>query len=93
MWMARGSPSNWVISRKRSIPCCRMPKALDSDALASLALALEGLGRGAEALSVLEKHFKGGTSSTDAQGILAGRLKRRWLVGRVQSDLDRAKQL
>jgi len=68
-------------------------EALDSDALASLALALEGLGRGAEALSVLEKHFKGGTSSTDAQGILAGRLKRRWLVGRVQSDLDRAKEL
>ena len=66
---------------------------LDSDALASLALALEGLGRGAEALSVLEKHFKGGTSSTDAQESWPGRLKRRWLVGRVQSDLDRAKEL
>jgi pimeloyl-ACP methyl ester carboxylesterase len=72
-----------------------MPNAasLDSDALASLALALEGIGRGAEALAILEQHFKGGIPSTDAQGILAGRLKRRWLVGRVQSDLDRAKQL
>ena len=93
MWMERGSPSNWVISRKRSIPCCRMPDCSTAATTYSLALALEGLGRDEKALSVLEKHFKGGTSSTDAQGILAGRLKRRWLVGRVQSDLDRAKEL
>lgn len=74
-----------------------MPHAasLDDDALASLALALEGLGRGNEALAVLETHFKGGKgiSSTDAQGILAGRLKRRWLVGRVKDDLVRAREL
>ena len=69
---------------------------LDPDALGSLALALEGVGRGPEALSVLEKNVKresGGISSTDAQGILAGRLKRRWLVGRVKADFDRAREL
>ena len=73
-----------------------MPKAglIDSDALASLSLALEGVGRSDDAISVLVQHFKGGTSSTDAQGILAGRLKRKWLVGRPQQgDLDRAKEL
>lgn len=74
-----------------------MPHAgsLDDDALASLSLALEGLGRSGEALSVLEQHFKGGKgiSSTDAQGILAGRLKRRWLVGRAKQDLVRAREL
>ena len=72
-----------------------LPKAdkIDSDALACLSLALEGVGQRDEALEVLIKYFKGGRSSTDAQGILAGRLKRRWLVGREQSDLDRAKEL
>jgi pimeloyl-ACP methyl ester carboxylesterase len=72
-----------------------LPKAatIDSDALAGLALALETVGRKAEALSILEQYFKGGRSSTDAQGILAGRLKRRWLVGREQNDLERAKAL
>ena len=70
-------------------------ESLDDNALASLSLALEGLKRSDEAVSVLEKHFKGGNgiSSTDAQGILAGRLKRRWLVERQKNDLDRAREL
>jgi pimeloyl-ACP methyl ester carboxylesterase len=69
---------------------------LDDDALAGLALALEGVGDGAQALSVLQQNFKrakGGTSSTDAQGILAGRLKRRWLAGRARDDFVRAREL
>jgi pimeloyl-ACP methyl ester carboxylesterase len=71
------------------------PASLDDDALGTLALALEGLGRGKEGLSILETHLKKGkgVSSTDAQGILAGRLKRRWLVGRAKADLDRAREL
>jgi hypothetical protein len=74
-----------------------LPRAaeLDEAALASLALALEGLDRRAEALNVLEEHGKGGKglSTTDAVGILAGRLKRRWLVERGAGDLGRAREL
>lgn len=71
-----------------------LPRAaeLDEAALASLALALEGLGRRDEALLVLEENVRN-LSSTDAFGILGGRLKRRWLVERASSDLDRARGL
>jgi hypothetical protein len=50
-------------------------------------------GRGAEALRILEDHYRKGTSSTDALGVLAGRLKRRWLAERRAADLERARQL
>jgi pimeloyl-ACP methyl ester carboxylesterase len=72
-----------------------LPRApqLDDNALVSLALALEGTGRGAEALQLLENRYQGGTSSTDALGVLAGRLKRRWLVDRVLADFTRAREL
>jgi pimeloyl-ACP methyl ester carboxylesterase len=74
-----------------------LPRAaeLDEAALASLALALEGLDRRPEALNVLEEHGRGGKglSTTDAVGILAGRLKRRWLVERGAGDLGRARDL
>lgn len=63
---------------------------LDDAALVSLALALDGVGRGAEALALLERHQR---SNTDAIGTLAGRIKRRWLVGRVAADAQRARDL
>ncbi|WP_046867606.1 alpha/beta fold hydrolase [Microvirga massiliensis] len=66
---------------------------LDPDALVSLALAYDGLGQGAKALAVLEQRYKGGISSTDALGVLGGRLKRRWLVERKAEDLARAREL
>lgn len=73
-----------------------LPHATElSDAsLVSLALALDGVGRGAEALRVLEEHYrKNGTSSTDALGVLGGRYKRAWLAGRRETDLRRAREL
>jgi hypothetical protein len=66
---------------------------LDDAALVALALALDGLGRGPEALHILKQHYRSGISSTDALGVLAGRLKRRWLAERRSADLARARQL
>ena len=60
---------------------------LDSRALVDLALALDGLGKRAEAMEVLvdaERH------GTDAMGVLAGRHKRNWIQGRVESDAGSA---
>ena len=68
---------------------------LDEEALANLALALEGLDRTQDALAVLEEHGRGGQglSTTDALGVLGGRIKRRWLVERAAVDLARAREL
>jgi pimeloyl-ACP methyl ester carboxylesterase len=66
---------------------------LDEAAVVSLALALEGLGQSDNALRVLEGHYRGGSSSSDAIGVLAGRLKRRWLAERRASDMNRARDL
>ena len=63
---------------------------LDADAIVQLALAFESVGRSSDALSLLEKHRD---SSTDAMGVLAGRLKRRWLVERRDADARRAREL
>lgn len=63
---------------------------LDDAHLVQLAIALEGLGEPDKALSVLERAGKRGT---DAAGVLAGRLKRRWIAGGRASDYERAKQL
>lgn len=63
---------------------------LDEGGLVQLALALEGVGRSAEALRCLEAR---GLTDTDAMGVLAGRLKRRWLVERRAADAQRARQL
>ena len=49
---------------------------LDRPALVQLALAYEGIGRQADAIHLLERNL----STTDAMGVLAGRLKRRWWV-------------
>lgn len=63
---------------------------LDDQALVQFALALEGIGRQADAIKVLEEQ---GRSNTDAMGVLAGRLKRRWLVARRRADAERAWEL
>jgi pimeloyl-ACP methyl ester carboxylesterase len=73
-----------------------MPGAdgLDAHAIVTLSLALESVGRNAEAMHVIERwnHAVGGRS-LDPIGVLAGRLKRRWLVSRQQRDFDRALEL
>ena len=60
---------------------------LDDRGLVTLALALESAGRQADAIAILE-----GTSGTgtDPLGVLAGRLKRRWLAERRRADAERA---
>src|SRR3954447_21716142 len=63
---------------------------LDPGGRVLLALALEATGRRKDALDVLEK---GGEDSTEAMGVLAGRLKRGWLVSRQKADGDRALDL
>lgn len=73
-----------------------MPGAngLDDNAIVSLSLALESVGRKDEAAEVIERWndvHRG--RPLDPIGVLAGRLKRRWLVSRQQQDLDRALEL
>ncbi|MBF0627547.1 MAG: alpha/beta hydrolase [Magnetococcales bacterium] len=74
-----------------------LPQAagLDDAAVRDLALALDGLNRGDEALRLLEERMHAGSSgiSTDTMGILAGRIKRRWLLERQEADWQRARQL
>jgi pimeloyl-ACP methyl ester carboxylesterase len=65
--------------------------SLDDAALVSLALALDGLGRSAEALTLLEYHCR--HTSSEALGVLGGRIKRRWLTERSNEDLLRAREL
>jgi pimeloyl-ACP methyl ester carboxylesterase len=66
---------------------------LDDVALITLALALETTGHSQDALRILEQHYRGGTASADALGVLAGRIKRRWLAGRNRADWQRARDL
>jgi pimeloyl-ACP methyl ester carboxylesterase len=63
---------------------------IDDAGAVTLALALDALGRRQDSIAVLESHQAKGT---DPLGTLAGRYKRRWLVERRQSDLDRAFEL
>ncbi len=56
----------------------------------TLALALDALGRGNEARAVLEAV---GRTGTDAQGVLAGRLKRQWNSDGQKDDAERALSL
>jgi tetratricopeptide (TPR) repeat protein/cellulose biosynthesis protein BcsQ len=63
---------------------------LDDAALVQLALALEGIGRQDDALKLLEER---NPSTTDAIGVLAGRIKRRWLAERRDSDAKKARAL
>jgi tetratricopeptide (TPR) repeat protein len=67
---------------------------LDNAALVALARALDGLGRGKEALELLEKNYrKNSISSLDALGVLGDLYKRQWLAGRVAADFKRAHEL
>jgi pimeloyl-ACP methyl ester carboxylesterase len=65
------------------------PGDLDQAALVDLALAHDALGHHSQAMKVLADH----ATSTDAQGTLAGRYKRRWLLERREADADRALEL
>ena len=62
---------------------------IDDNAIVTLSLALESLGRSQAALDVIET-WADGRDRLDPQGVLAGRLKRRWLLERRQADFDRA---
>jgi tetratricopeptide (TPR) repeat protein len=64
---------------------------LDESALVQLALALEGVGRQADAVQLLESARHKG--KTDALGVLAGRLKRRWIVDHIEEDARLSRQL
>jgi len=64
---------------------------LDDAALISLALALDGLGRSSDALTLLESRCN--RKSSEAMGVLGGRIKRRWIIERSNDDLLRAKEL
>lgn len=62
---------------------------LDDNAIVTLSLALESLGRSQAALDVIET-WADGRDRLDPRGVLAGRLKRRWLLERRQADFERA---
>ena len=64
--------------------------SLDGDAIVTLALALESLGRREEATQIVENYFEQGAATLDAVGVLAGRLKRRWVFSRGKADYDRS---
>ncbi|HEU5256094.1 MAG TPA: tetratricopeptide repeat-containing protein [Vicinamibacterales bacterium] len=61
---------------------------LDDQGLVSLALALESDGRQADAIELLTSMKD--RLGTDPLGVLAGRLKRRWLVEHRRADAERA---
>lgn len=63
---------------------------LDDKSLVTLALALESVGRQGDAIDML---VKANPRGTDPIGVLAGRLKRRWLVERRRSDAEQALDL
>lgn len=69
---------------------------LDANAIVILALALESVGQKDEAMDVIERWNRNNACdrrSLDPIGVLAGRLKRRWLVSRQKQDFDRALEL
>ena len=61
---------------------------LDEEALVMLALAYDATGQQDKALEILEQRKE--ESYTDLMGVLAGRLKRRWLLDRSEKDATRA---
>lgn len=62
---------------------------LDDNAIVTLSLALESLGRSQAALDAIET-WAVGRDQLDPRGVLAGRLKRRWLLERRQVHFERA---
>jgi pimeloyl-ACP methyl ester carboxylesterase len=65
-------------------------KELDDDGLVMLALALESKQQSEKAIEILTQRDR---LSTDPLGVLAGRLKRRWLVERRRLDAERSLDL
>jgi hypothetical protein len=63
---------------------------LDDSGAVLLSLALDGAGRREDAIELLEAHSAQGT---DVLGALAGRYKRRWLVERRRTDVEKAMEL
>ena len=66
---------------------------LDDANLVHLALALEATGRFDEAVQALEQHADSEHVGTDPLGVLAGRIKRRWLAEGRRADAERALEL
>ncbi|MGX7875114.1 tetratricopeptide repeat-containing protein [Mesorhizobium sp. ORM6] len=66
---------------------------LDDNAVVTLALALEGLRRGKEALAILNAHYGNRKPASEVMAVLAGRLKRQWLVGGLADDFERSRAL
>lgn len=66
---------------------------LDSDAIVTLSLALESLGNCDAAMQIVQNHVDAGQTTLDVIGVLAGRLKRRWMFFRVLEDYDRSLEL
>lgn len=67
-----------------------MPQGLDDTGAVQVAIALEQVGRREDAIELLRSHKPSGT---DALGVLAGRLKRRWMVARREDDYRAARDL
>jgi hypothetical protein len=67
-----------------------MPQGLDDSGAVRLAIALDQVGRREDAIELLRSRKPRGT---DALGVLAGRLKRRWLVTRSENDYQAAREL
>src|SRR5271165_5018806 len=67
-----------------------LPVGLDDAGAVDLAIALEKVGRSSDAIELLLAHKPQGT---DPLGVLGGRLKRRWLVTRLEDDYQSAKSL
>jgi hypothetical protein len=63
---------------------------LDDGGAVQLAIALDQVDRREEAIEILRKHKPEGT---DVLGVLAGRLKRRWVVTRAGDDFKSALEL
>lgn len=68
------------------------PETLDEAGLVQLALAYDSVGRRDDAIKVLQTR-NSSANFTDAMGVLAGRLKRRWLVEHTAADADQACEL
>ena len=67
-----------------------MPQGMDDSGAVQLAIALDQVGRREDAIELLRSRQPRGT---DALGVLAGRLKRRWIVTRREDDYHAARDL
>jgi len=87
-------PAAYVLERQQAratVDRLRGTPDLDERGLVKLALALEYLGETDEAIELLERGIR--EEYTDAKGVLAGRLKRRWKLHASAADANRAMML